>query len=106
MDSARSALLIMDGHPEISPRNRRFARLAQTDALVEGRSSNLHPGLAPQSGDVVLTKRRLREKGGGMFARQVIKPPTGPRVAGAPRLRVNVRGPGGTLYVRSPQGEV
>ena len=41
-----------------------------------------------------------------MFARQVIKPPTGPRVAGAPRLRVNVRRPGGTLYVRSPQGEV
>jgi hypothetical protein len=48
----------------------------------------------------------LAPRGGGMFASQMIKPPTGPRVAGALRPRVNVRGPGGTLYVRSPQGEV
>jgi Domain of unknown function (DUF1707) len=41
--------------------------------------------------------------GGGMFASQVIKPPEGPRIAGAPQLRINVRGPGGTLYVHSPQ---
>lgn len=40
--------------------------------------------------------------GGGMFASQVIKSPKGPRVAGAPRLRINVRGPGGALHVRSP----
>jgi Domain of unknown function (DUF1707)/Cell wall-active antibiotics response 4TMS YvqF len=39
--------------------------------------------------------------GGGMFASQVITPPKGPRVPGAPRLRISVRGPGGTLYVRS-----
>jgi hypothetical protein len=40
--------------------------------------------------------------GGGMFASQDIKSPRGRRVAGAPRLRINVRGPGGTLRVRSP----
>jgi hypothetical protein len=40
--------------------------------------------------------------GGGMFASQDIKSPRGRRVAGAPRLRINVRGPGGTLHVRSP----
>jgi hypothetical protein len=39
--------------------------------------------------------------GGGMFASQVIQPPNSPPVAGAPKLRINARGPGGTLYVRS-----
>jgi hypothetical protein len=40
-------------------------------------------------------------QGGGLFASQVIDPPSGPRIPGAPKLRINVRGPGGTLYVRS-----
>jgi nicotinamidase-related amidase len=48
-----------DGHPEISPRNRLFAPIAQTGGFVEGLSSELHPALAPQPGDVVLTKRRV-----------------------------------------------
>jgi hypothetical protein len=39
--------------------------------------------------------------GGGMFASQVIQPPSAPPVPGAPRLLVNLRGPGGTVYVRS-----
>jgi hypothetical protein len=40
--------------------------------------------------------------GGGMFASQVIDPgPSSPPI-GAPRLRINASGPGGTLYVRSP----
>jgi hypothetical protein len=39
--------------------------------------------------------------GGGLFASQVIDPPSGPRIPGAPKLRINVHGPGGTLYVRS-----
>jgi hypothetical protein len=43
MDSARSALLIMDVQPEIVAQPE-LARLAQSDAFVEGRSSNLHPG--------------------------------------------------------------
>ncbi|HEY2260006.1 MAG TPA: DUF1707 domain-containing protein [Solirubrobacteraceae bacterium] len=39
--------------------------------------------------------------GGGMFASQVIDPPATPPVAGSPRLRIHVSGPGGTLYVRA-----
>ena len=38
--------------------------------------------------------------GGGAFASQVIKPPPWPAPPGAPRLKVHVSGPGGTLYVR------
>lgn len=43
----------------------------------------------------------VRVTGGGMFASQVIQPHTAPAVPGAPRLRINARGPGGTLYVRT-----
>ena len=48
-----------EGHPEISPRNRQFVPIAQHGGFVEGVSSELHPGLLPQPGDVVLTKRRV-----------------------------------------------
>jgi Domain of unknown function (DUF1707)/Cell wall-active antibiotics response 4TMS YvqF len=50
--------------------------------------------IVPESVDVSLT-------GGGMFASQVIEPHTAPPVPGAPKLRINARGPGGTLYVRT-----
>jgi hypothetical protein len=40
-------------------------------------------------------------EGGGMFASQVIEPPAAPPVAGSPRLRIRLSGPGGTLHVRS-----
>jgi hypothetical protein len=50
--------------------------------------------IVPESVDVSLT-------GGGMFASQVIQPHTAPPVPGAPKLRINARGPGGTLYVRT-----
>jgi nicotinamidase-related amidase len=43
----------MDVQPEIA------AQIAQTDGFIEGRSSEPHPALVPQSGDVVLTKRRV-----------------------------------------------
>ncbi len=39
--------------------------------------------------------------GGGLFASQVIEAPTAPPLPGSPELRIRVRGPGGTLYVRS-----
>ena len=39
--------------------------------------------------------------GGGMFASQVIESPSAPPVPGSPTLRVRIKGPGGTLYVRS-----
>jgi hypothetical protein len=44
---------------------------------------------------------QVNVSGGGMFASQVIQPPASPPVPGAPKLRINARGPGGTLYVRS-----
>src|ERR1700753_1643622 len=50
--------------------------------------------VVPESVDVSVS-------GGGMFASQVIQPHASPPVAGAPKLRINARGPGGTLYVRS-----
>jgi hypothetical protein len=53
--------------------------------------------LVPENVDVSLT-------GGGMFASQVIEPHTTRPVPGAPKLRINARGPGGTLYVRTKSG--
>jgi hypothetical protein len=43
----------------------------------------------------------VQVEGGGLFASQVIDPPPWPAPPDAPRLRIVVRGPGGTLYVRS-----
>jgi hypothetical protein len=45
-------------------------------------------------------------EGGGAFASQVLEPPAWPPPPGAPRLRIRVSGPGGTLYVRSSAAEV
>jgi Domain of unknown function (DUF1707) len=42
-------------------------------------------------------------QGGGVFASQVIEPPAFLPPPGAPRLRIDVSGPGGTLYVRSSE---
>jgi hypothetical protein len=42
-------------------------------------------------------------QGGGAFASQVLEPPAFLPPAGAPRLRINVSGPGGTLYVRASE---
>jgi uncharacterized protein DUF1707 len=43
-------------------------------------------------------------EGGGAFASQVLEPPAFLPPPGAPRLRIRVAGPGGTLYVRSSLG--
>lgn len=40
-------------------------------------------------------------RGGGLFASQKIDAPAHTPVAGAPRLLIDTRGPGGTLYVRT-----
>ncbi|HEX3690414.1 MAG TPA: DUF1707 domain-containing protein [Solirubrobacteraceae bacterium] len=50
--------------------------------------------IVPESVDVSVS-------GGGMFASQVVQPHSAPPVAGAPKLRIVARGPGGTLYVRT-----
>ncbi len=40
-------------------------------------------------------------RGGGLFASQKIEWPERPPIAGGPRLTIETRGPGGTLYVRT-----
>jgi DUF1707 SHOCT-like domain/Cell wall-active antibiotics response LiaF, C-terminal len=50
--------------------------------------------IVPESVDVSVS-------GGGLFASQVIEPHASSPVAGAPKLRIVARGPGGTLYVRT-----
>lgn len=42
-------------------------------------------------------------EGGGMFASQVLEPPGWPPPPDAPRLKIRVAGPGGTLHVRSSE---
>lgn len=44
-------------------------------------------------------------EGGGAFASQVVEPASAPPPPGAPRLRISMSGPGGTLYVRSHEPE-
>jgi nicotinamidase-related amidase len=48
-----------EGYPEISPRSAMFTRIAELGGFVEGVSSEVHPAVAPQPGDVVVTKRRV-----------------------------------------------
>lgn len=48
-----------EGYPEISDKSVTFSRLAELGGFVEGVSSTVHPSVAPQPGDVVVTKRRV-----------------------------------------------
>jgi nicotinamidase-related amidase len=48
------------GHPEISPQNLTFAAVGERGGFVEGdRATEIHPAVAPQPGDLVVTKRRV-----------------------------------------------
>jgi nicotinamidase-related amidase len=48
------------GHPEVSSRNRSFSAIAGSGAFAEGDpAAAIHPTVAPQPGDVVVTKRRV-----------------------------------------------
>jgi nicotinamidase-related amidase len=47
------------GYPEISARSPTFARVVETENFIEGRSSEIHVAIAPQRGDIVVTKRRV-----------------------------------------------
>lgn len=72
----------------------RRARLAGSDTTLE--IYNLFGTvtvIVPEGVEVIVS-------GGGMFASQKIESPERPPVAGAPRLTIDARGPGGTLYVR------
>jgi len=48
-----------EGYPEISPRSPAFARVVESETFIEGRSSEIHEALAPEHGDIVVTKRRV-----------------------------------------------
>jgi nicotinamidase-related amidase len=48
------------GHPEISPRNRTFSAVASSGRFAEGDpAAEIHPAVAPEPGDLVVTKRRV-----------------------------------------------
>ncbi len=49
------------GHPEVSPRNRTFARLRDASGPAAGSEAAMaiHPAVTPAPGEVVVTKRRV-----------------------------------------------
>lgn len=48
------------GYPEVSSRNKAFASIRETDRFPDdGEGSQIHPAVAPQSDDVVITKQRV-----------------------------------------------
>lgn len=47
-----------EGYPEISPRNKTFNGIKQLGGFT-GDALEIHPDIAPQPGEVVLTKRRV-----------------------------------------------
>jgi nicotinamidase-related amidase len=48
-----------EGGPEISPRNRMFAGARQSTGGESNPMMDIHPTIAPQAGDVVITKKRV-----------------------------------------------
>lgn len=49
-----------EGYPEISPRNRTFSPVAERAGFAEDDdAAQVHPGVAPDSRDVVVVKRRV-----------------------------------------------
>ena len=48
------------GYPEVSPRNKSFAALAQTPGFSESDPATaIHPDIAPAPSDILVTKRRV-----------------------------------------------
>ena len=48
------------GFPEISTRNKMFGPLARSAAALSSEAATqIHPDVAPQSGDIIVTKRRV-----------------------------------------------
>ncbi len=49
-----------EGYPEVSPRNKQFGAVKEAKRLIEGKTgAEIHPGVAPKAGEVVVTKRRV-----------------------------------------------
>lgn len=68
IDAARAAQIpviyvvvsFRPGHPEISPRNRTFAAAVAAGGFAhDDPATEIHPAIAPQAGDIVVTKRRV-----------------------------------------------
>jgi nicotinamidase-related amidase len=47
------------GHPEVSPRNKSFAALRDGGGLIDDEATAIHPVVAPEPGEVVVTKLRV-----------------------------------------------
>jgi nicotinamidase-related amidase len=47
------------GHPEVSARNKSFAALRAGGGLADEQGTAIHPAVAPEAGEVVVTKRRV-----------------------------------------------
>jgi nicotinamidase-related amidase len=47
------------GYPEVSPRNKIFSALAQRKPTAIDEATRVHPDVAPEPGDIVVTKRRV-----------------------------------------------
>jgi len=47
------------GYPEISNRNKMFGPLARSGIVGSDEATQIHPDVAPEPGDVVVTKRRV-----------------------------------------------
>jgi len=70
------------GHPEVSERNKSFAAIAGTGRFAAGDpGAAIHPAVAPISGDVIVTKRRVgvhgQRPGRGAAGRRHRQPGTG-----------------------------
>jgi nicotinamidase-related amidase len=54
------AVRFRKGYPEVSPKNKGFSSLKEASRLIEGTSgAEIHNQVAPQNGDVIVTKRRV-----------------------------------------------
>jgi len=54
------AVRFRDGYPEVNPQNKLFSGLKKTGLLAEGTpGAEIDPRVAPQPGDIVVTKRRV-----------------------------------------------
>ncbi|RFS21816.1 cysteine hydrolase [Chitinophaga silvatica] len=53
-------LAFRPGYPEINPANETFGMISKSGAFVEGTpTADFHPSIAPQPGDIVVSKKRF-----------------------------------------------
>jgi len=53
------------GYPEVSDRNKVFGPLARRGAIGSDEATKVHPEVAPEPGDIIVTKRRVSAFAGG-----------------------------------------